>query len=67
MNAQRSQEGQSELIIYRPLGNNNIIHMAYDRDRSIRDYAVLTPQTINPGIIRPEEQADNFELKLVMF
>ena len=36
--------------------------MAYDRD-----YAVLTPQAINPGIVKPEVQADHFEIKLVMF
>ncbi|XP_024046569.1 uncharacterized protein LOC112100926 [Citrus clementina] len=41
--------------------------MANDRDRAIRDYTVLTPQAIHPGIVRPDVQADNFELKLVMF
>ena len=41
--------------------------MANDRDRAIRDYAMLTPQAIHPGIVRPGVQADNFELKLVMF
>ena len=29
--------------------------MSDDRDKAIKDYAVLTPQTINPGIVRPEE------------
>ena len=46
---------------------NNIIHMADDRDRVIRDYAMLTPQVINLGIVRLEVQADNFELKPMMF
>ena len=32
-----------------------------------RDYTVLTPQAINLGIVKPEVQADNFELKPVMF
>ena len=41
--------------------------MADDRDRAIRDYVVLTPQAINPGIVRPEVQAAKFELKLMMF
>ena len=41
--------------------------MADDRDRAIRDYPVLTPQTINPGIVKPEVHANNFELKPVMF
>ena len=48
-------------------GNNNIIYMADDRDRVIRDYAVLTPQVVHLGIIRPEVKAVNFELKPVMF
>ena len=38
-----------------------------DRDRAIRDYAVLTPQVVYPGIIKPEVEAVNFELKPVMF
>ena len=41
--------------------------MADDRDRVIRDYTVFTPQAINPEIVRPELQADNFELKPMMF
>ena len=41
--------------------------MADDRDRAIRDYVVLTPQVVHPGIIRPEVEAANFELKPVMF
>ena len=48
-------------------GNNNIIYMADDRDRAIRDYAVLTPQVMHPGIVRSEVQAANFELKPMMF
>ena len=41
--------------------------MADDKNRAIRDYAMLTPQAINLGIVRPEVQADNFGLKPVMF
>ena len=41
--------------------------MADDRDRAIRDYVVLTPQVVHPGIIKPEVEAANFELKPVMF
>ena len=67
VNAQGGQEGQNGQIIYGQIGNNNIINMANDRDRVIRDYAVLTPQAINPEIVRPELQVDNFELKPVMF
>ncbi|KAH9783362.1 hypothetical protein KPL71_009280 [Citrus sinensis] len=61
------QEEQNEHANRRQPGNNNIIYMADDRDRSIRDYAVLTPQVVYPGIIRPEVDAANFELKPVMF
>ena len=42
-------------------------HMANDRDRAIRDYAVLTPQAIHPEIVKPDVQTDNFELKPMMF
>lgn len=41
--------------------------MADDRDNVIRDYVVLIPQAINPVIVRPEVQIDNFDLKLVIF
>ncbi|KAH9671423.1 hypothetical protein KPL70_017372 [Citrus sinensis] len=61
------QEEHNEYANGRQPGNNNIIYMADDRDRAIRDYAVLTPQVVHPGIIRPEVDAANFELKPVMF
>ncbi|KAH9657995.1 hypothetical protein KPL70_023310 [Citrus sinensis] len=60
-------EGLNGQCVQRQPGNNNIIHMANDRDRAIQDYAVLTPQAIHPGIVRPDVQADNFELKPMMF
>ncbi len=41
--------------------------MKDDRDRAIKDYAMLTFQVIQSGIIRLEVQAANFELKPVMF
>ena len=41
--------------------------MADDRDKAIRDYVVLTPLAIHLGIVRPDVQVDNFELKVVMF
>ena len=41
--------------------------MANDRDRAIRDYAVLTSQVVHPGIVRPKVEVANFELKPVMF
>ncbi|KAH9651058.1 Endonuclease [Citrus sinensis] len=61
------QEEQNEHANGRQPGNNNIIYMADDRDRAIRDYNVLTPQVVHLGIIRPEVDAANFELKPVMF
>ena len=61
------QEGQNEHINQRQPGNNNIIYMADDRDKAIKDYVVLTPQVVHPGIVRPEVEAANFELKPVMF
>ncbi|XP_024033511.1 uncharacterized protein LOC112095639 [Citrus clementina] len=61
------QEEHNEYANGRQPGNNNIIYMADNRDRAIRDYVVLTPQVVHPGIIRPEVDAANFELKSVMF
>ncbi|KAH9743430.1 hypothetical protein KPL70_003294 [Citrus sinensis] len=61
------QEKQNEHVNRRQLGNNNIIYMENDRDGAIRDYVVLTPQVVHPGIIRPEVEAVNFELKPMMF
>ncbi|KAL9411530.1 hypothetical protein AB3S75_045182 [Citrus x aurantiifolia] len=60
-------EGLNGQCVQRQPWNNNIIHTANDRDRAIRDHAVLTPQATHPGIVRPDVQADNFELKPVMF
>ena len=57
------QEGQNGLNIQRQTGNNNIIYMADDRGRANRDYTVLTLQAIQPGIVIPEVQVVNFELK----
>ncbi|KAH9716271.1 hypothetical protein KPL71_021404 [Citrus sinensis] len=61
------QEEPNEHANKRQPGDNNIIYMAEDRDRAIRDYVVLTPQVVHPGIIRHEVEAANFELKPVMF
>lgn len=40
--------------------------MADDRDKAIRDYAMLTPQVMHPRIVIPEMQAANFEFKPMM-
>ena len=47
-------------------GQNAVI-VADDRDRAIRQYALPLFNELNPGIIRPEIQAAQFELKPVMF
>ena len=57
------QEGKNEHVNQIQPSNNNIIYMADDRDMAIRDYVVLTPQVVHPGIVRPEVQVANFELK----
>ena len=41
--------------------------MTDGRDKAIKDYIVLTPQVVYPGIVRPKVEAANFELKPVMF
>ena len=48
------REGQNRQHDQGQPGNNNIIYMANDRGRAIRDYDVLTPQVLHPGIVRPE-------------
>ena len=67
VNAQGGKDGHNGSIIHGQLRNNNIIYVEDDRDRAIRDYVVLTPQAINPGIVKPEVQAAKFELKPMMF
>ncbi|XP_062093483.1 uncharacterized protein LOC133799485 [Humulus lupulus] len=45
----------------------NPIALANDRARAIREYAAPMFNELNPGIVRPEIQAPQFELKPVMF
>ena len=45
----------------------NPIVLADDRARAIREYAAPMFNELNPGIVRPEIQAAQFELKPVMF
>ena len=45
----------------------NPIILADDRARAIREYAAPMFNELNPGIVRPEIQAPQFELKPVMF
>ena len=52
-----------------PNGNQLVDQMALAdaMNRAITEYAVLALYRLNPGIIRPEIQAPQFELKPVMF
>jgi len=43
--------------------NNNIINMADDKDRSIREYAMFDPNTLNTSILRLSQ----FEFKSIIF
>lgn len=45
----------------------NPILIADDRDRALRQYAVPVFHDLNPGIRRPKIEAQQFELKPVMF
>ncbi|MCI31263.1 hypothetical protein A2U01_0052475, partial [Trifolium medium] len=45
----------------------DIIGIANDKERSIRDYAVFDPNAMNTGIVRPEITAAQFEFKPMMF
>ena len=45
----------------------NIIGIANDRARHIRDYAIFDSETMNSGIVRPEITANHFEFKPMMF
>ncbi|KAJ4724778.1 Retrotransposon gag protein [Melia azedarach] len=49
------------------VNGQNVVVIADDRDRAIREYAVPIFNELNPGIVRPEIQAPQFELKPVMF
>ncbi|XP_062080318.1 uncharacterized protein LOC133785073 [Humulus lupulus] len=53
-------EGDAQNVI-------NPIVFADDRAREIREYAAPMFNELNPGIVRPEIQAPQFELKPVMF
>ena len=67
----REQQGLAviEEMAEEEVGNNgnNAAAMADDRDRAIREYAVPVLHGLNSGIVRPEIQAPQFELKPVMF
>lgn len=45
----------------------NLVILTDDQDQAIRQYAVLVYHELNLGIVYPEIQAPQFELKPVMF
>lgn len=47
--------------------DNDIISIANDRERNIRDYAIFDPNAMNIGIIRPTIDAPQFEFEPMMF
>ena len=59
-------EGRAEGAVVNNIANNAAA-IADDRDRAIRDYAVPMLHGLHPSIVRPEIQAQQFELKPVMF
>jgi hypothetical protein len=50
-----------------PIAVPDVIGIANDRTRNIRDYAVFDPNAMNTGIVRPEITAAQFEFKPMMF
>ncbi|KAK2354700.1 hypothetical protein QL285_092185 [Trifolium repens] len=50
-----------------PIAMPDVIGIANDRTRNIRDYAVFDPNAMNTGIVRPEITAAQFEFKPMMF
>ena len=61
---ERQEEPGNRYIVVPP---PNIIGIANDKDRSIRDYAIFDPETMNTGIVRPEITANHFKFKPMMF
>lgn len=60
---QGHNKGRNKQNVLGQLRNNNIVYIAYNREKTIREYTVLTSQAINHIIVKPEVQADNFKLK----
>ena len=60
--------GEEEIPInhYAIVPPPNIIGIANDRNRSIRDYAIFDPETMNTGIVSPKITANHFEFKPMM-
>ena len=50
-NEEREEEPRNHYVIVLP---PNIIGIANDKDRSIRDYAIFDPETMNTRIVSPK-------------
>jgi hypothetical protein len=50
-----------------PIVMPDVIGIANDRTRNIRDYVVFDPNAMNTKIVRPEITAAQFEFKPMMF
>ncbi|KAL5563684.1 hypothetical protein UlMin_033431 [Ulmus minor] len=61
---EHNEEPENRYVVVQP---PNIIGIANDRDRSIRDYAIFDPEIMNTWIVRPEIIANHFEFKPMMF
>ncbi|KAG8491357.1 hypothetical protein CXB51_014478 [Gossypium anomalum] len=61
MNFENINQGNGANLVQNP------ILIADDRDRALRQYAIPVFDDLNPGIRRPEIEAQQFELKPVMF
>lgn len=66
-NIQGVQEGQNRYNGQGQQKNNNIIYMADDISRAIRDYAVFDPPSHKSWNSQTEVQVDHFKLKSIMF
>ncbi|PNY16243.1 hypothetical protein L195_g012958 [Trifolium pratense] len=58
-----ADQAEPEVVLAEP----DIIGIANDKGRSIRDYDVFDPNAMNTGIVRPEIIAAQFEFKPMMF
>ncbi|KAL5569743.1 hypothetical protein UlMin_026318 [Ulmus minor] len=63
-NGGHDDEPENRYVVVQP---PNIIGIENDRDRSIRDYVIFDPETMNTGIVRPKITANHFEFKPMMF
>ena len=59
-NGEREERQEGPENRYLVVPPPNIIGIANDRDRSIRDYAIFHPETMNTRFVRPKITANHF-------